>query len=417
MTKKQDKTPELKPYLRGNMYYVSFYIDDKQLQRSTKQTEYHKACQEAPNIYKAEVAKAATQLSGQKITLKDACDNWLADIKPGLSEDTYVMYRTFTRRMQGYRTRVGNHQKLAPVPALMQPDCLLHSLTQDHVDNFVDTLNSFYGPDAFKQHFKRLRKFLKWCRSKNRYSKKVSYACPVIDMSDEYYEKNGRSIFRPSATRDRVFTDEQVDQMLAIAKDSRNKDNYTLLCIFADVSIRHHEACRLEWKHVNWSDNTLYVKRMKGSPSAAVPMTNRLRTALEMQHARTGQGTYIFPSELSNTGYKSHKNLTWFHLILKQLPDNPNSPENIKKYGSRLVPHSFRHTIGALAAEHMKPAQVQKVTGHSTIRMSQHYSKLRTDTAVETMATIKNRIEAGKRDEMLTIGGEAANDPVMVNTG
>jgi len=416
-----EQEPDLKPFLRGERYYVSFYINGQQFQRSTGETDYDNAVKAADRIYKAELEKRTTELSGRQITLEDACTEFLAHLRvkqpdgtyKGVSEGTWQMHRTMTRRMCGWKTANGNTQQRTTVPALMPPDQFLHHLTQDHVDAFVDTLEAAYSPDAFKIHFYRVKTFLKWCRSTNRRSSKKAFACPVIDMSEDYYKEDNQSIFRPPAKRDRVFTDSQVDEMLAIAKESKNPSNHTMITLLADVSIRHNEAARLEWTHVEWAKNRVWVERQKNSPSSHVELTNRLRAALENQYQVTGTGKYVFPSETSKTGHRSTKNLNWFNTIMRKLSDQPNSPENVEKYGSRLVVHSFRHTIGSIAAEHLEIQEIQKVTGHKTLKMSQHYAQLRTDNATKNMAKIRNEMEAEKqkqRAKQMQLDTDAAND-------
>lgn len=413
-----EQEPDLKPFLRGERYYVSFYINGQQFQRSTGETEYHRACAAARTIYDTELEKRTSELSGRQITLEDACTEFLAHLRvehpdgtySGVTEGTWQMHRTMTRRMQGWKTANGRTDKRVPVQGLMAPDQFLHHLTQEDVNTFVRSLNADYSADAFKIHFYRLKTFLKWCLSKNDFSKKVPFACPIIDMSEEYYTVNNQSIFRPATKRNRVFTDSQVDEMLAIAKKSKNPSNHTMITLLADVSIRHNEAARLEWTHVEWANNRVWVERQKGSPSSYVELTNRLRAALDTQYQVSGTGQYVFPSETSKTGHRSTKNLNWFNTIMRKLSDQPNSPENVEKYGSKLVPHSFRHTIGSIAAEHLEVQQIQQVTGHKSLKMSQHYAQSRTDAATKNMAAIRNQMEAEKRAKQIQLNADAAND-------
>jgi integrase len=74
-----------------------------------------------------------------------------------------------------------------------------------------------------------------------------------------------------------------------------------VLLIMLDTGMRPAEVFRMEWEHIHWNRELIFVPRSKSRKSKRyVPLSDRIRTALQ---ARLKDSRFVFPSARSRSGH------------------------------------------------------------------------------------------------------------------
>ena len=82
-------------------------------------------------------------------------------------------------------------------------------------------------------------------------------------------------------TNENFLTPGELNKLLKAAKDTENITNYSFLLTIAYTGIRRGEACGLQWRNINFENNTITIERTRDNKGARAPKTkNSYRTIL-----------------------------------------------------------------------------------------------------------------------------------------
>lgn len=162
---------------------------------------------------------------------------------------------------------------------------------------------------------------------------------------------------KPKLTRFRIINDQEEAAMLAATcptatypgknalSDAQRQDNQDVLVCLLHLGARINEAQNLRWSDIDFTANTVLVRRLKRSNDTLLLMTNALRLMMERRHkARTD--AWVFPSKAGT--YKT--NAQWVNTIVKRA--------GIDLESGKITSHTFRHTAATrlLRAGSTRPA-------------------------------------------------------------
>jgi len=178
---------------------------------------------------------------------------------------------------------------------------------------------------------------------------------------------------KPKQTRFRIITEQEEAAMLAATcpaakypgknakTDAHRQDHQDLLVCLLHLGARINEAQNLRWSDIDFSTNTILVRRLKRSNDTLLLMTTALRSVMERRYkAKTDH--WVFPSK-SGT-YKT--NAGWVSTIVKRAGINLD--------GGKITSHTFRHTAATrLLRSGMDITMVQKFLGHKQISSTMVY--------------------------------------------
>lgn len=82
-------------------------------------------------------------------------------------------------------------------------------------------------------------------------------------------------------TSENFLTPVELNTLLKVAKETEHTTNYSFLLTIAYTGIRRGEACGLQWKNIDFDNNTITIERTRDSKGARPPKTkNSYRTIL-----------------------------------------------------------------------------------------------------------------------------------------
>ncbi|MCY7275418.1 MAG: tyrosine-type recombinase/integrase [Phormidesmis sp. CAN_BIN44] len=179
-------------------------------------------------------------------------------------------------------------------------------------------------------------------------------------------------------SREHLLTSE-VDALLEAAKEqSRYRDrDYALILMMFRHGLRAVEAAMLEWKDIDLSRNSIYIRRVKGSQSGVHPLEHDERDALlKIQQSEVAQ---IFVNERKRS-----------FLIPSKVPGRADQATGISRVvervgeaadlGIKVHAHMLRHSCGYwLANQGYDTRLIQDYLGHKNIQHTVRYTKLNPD--------------------------------------
>ena len=167
---------------------------------------------------------------------------------------------------------------------------------------------------------------------------------------------------------DKSLTRSEIEKFMAgVKRYSRNGDrDACLVWLMYRHGLRVSEALALHWRNINWEENSIYIKRAKGSISGHHPLTkddryhlNKLRKVSKFLRP----DDYLFMSEQGT-------------------PLGRGSVSRILKYISESTrmrhvhAHMFRHSCGNHMAEKgITTVQIQQWLGHRQINNTVIYTE------------------------------------------
>lgn len=172
---------------------------------------------------------------------------------------------------------------------------------------------------------------------------------------------------------------------------------HDVLIVMLDCGMRPEEVGRMEWDHIHWSEETVYVPIGKTLQARRqVPLTDRMRHALAGARARNekhkrGNSPYVFPSPRNAEGH-----MQWFSQVWARTIERVTEVcrKQRKKLPAGLVLYSARHTF---ATNYLRAGgdigQLSRIMGHSDIRTTMRYVHL---LAASDAAKIMNAHNEGK---------------------
>jgi integrase len=133
-----------------------------------------------------------------------------------------------------------------------------------------------------------------------------------------------------------------------------------VLLIMLDTGMRPSEVFRVEWEHVKWDRELIFVPRSKSRKSKRyVPLSERVREAL---HMRAQESPFVFPSARSNSGH--------IETVQKQF-DRAKKLAGLPK---AVVLYCARHRFSTDAMDGTGNVMaVMDVMGHSKMDMTRLY--------------------------------------------
>src|SRR5699024_3082166 len=172
-----------------------------------------------------------------------------------------------------------------------------------------------------------------------------------------------------------VFTDLQINQMLAYYRSLRRKEQsyfayrgYMLILTLIGNRARRTEAINLKWSHIDEGNLSLSVFNSKGRVDSTVFITEKLLKELLYYKSfcisHFGKlGEYVFVNR-DNTQMTQNSIMLLFQNLSKKM--------NFKDV--RVSAHTFRHTFcHRLAMSGASPFAIQKMMRHENIQTTMRY--------------------------------------------
>ena len=175
------------------------------------------------------------------------------------------------------------------------------------------------------------------------------------------------------------YSDEVFASLVAAAAGIGTR--YVVLVLLAgDAGLRRGELVGLEWTDIDFKDGVLHVRRQesrgkvgppKGGKQRTVPMTERLKTALQaLKKSRTTTERRVLARDASYRWDRNQERVkdrtlqNWMELIEQSV--------GIEGGTGRL--HILRHTFCSRLADRGVPAgHIQKLAGHASITTTERY--------------------------------------------
>jgi integrase len=129
-----------------------------------------------------------------------------------------------------------------------------------------------------------------------------------------------------------------------------------LFTVLADTGMRLMEAVELCPRDVNMETNMIHIWKNKADTPRSVPMTERVCAILA--HRLSGERVFLFTTQ-------AQVSRVWAY-VRRELP-----------WAADAMPHTFRHTTASrLVQNGVDLYTVQRMLGHSTIRVTERYAHL-----------------------------------------
>ena len=211
---------------------------------------------------------------------------------------------------------------------------------------------------------------------------------PITRPSFQRFSRNSR---KPD-----IFTIEELGRFFSpVFWDNRR--NYLLFLTMACCGLRIGEARALQVSQILWDKNVILVNgfckrdgrktnyNKKGSADnqkfRVVPMPDMLLKSLReyvMQNELKGD-SFVFMDEFLNPVKQDHLD-GYFKKICKL--------SGINTSGRKLIPHSLRFTYITRMRRNLSVEQVQKIAGHSSVEMTEYYTRSSLNDMIEGLKAI-----------------------------
>lgn len=183
-----------------------------------------------------------------------------------------------------------------------------------------------------------------------------------------------------------------VDELGKLVANSQNDDIKALILIGAYTGLRVSDCAKLKWKDVDFENATINVVPQKTkkhiSEPLVIPMHNVLKEMLmNLKH----DGEYV--SESNAAGYKNGQLRKDMAELFKKCEIETSCKVDGKV---RIVSgfHALRHTFVSMAINNgMSPLLVQRIVGHSTVNMTDHYFHENINKMAEGVSTLPDIVK------------------------
>lgn len=310
---------------RSPFYWYDLRMDGKRYRGSTgEKTKAAAGTFEARMLLKLK-AGTKPEMSGKTYTLRELGDQFLLyfDQHQQRDEDTKRTYRFGMKHLMD--------TKLADMP--------LDRITTTVISTVSFPHSASTGNAALRTLSRMLRQAVEW---------EMLAAAPRIHLFKEI-------------GRDATFTAEDERKLLKVAKRPFRE----FFIILMDTGMRPSELCRLQWEHVYWDRNTIFVA--SGKTSAArrhIAMSERVRDALRDLAAEGLSTTWVFVSRCGRTKGKP----------VGSYAEAFRDARDAAGLSKKLVMYSARHTFGTdLAAHTGNQKLLMETMGHTELKTSGRY--------------------------------------------
>jgi integrase/recombinase XerC/integrase/recombinase XerD len=224
-------------------------------------------------------------------------------------------------------------------------------ITTDNTRGFIASMQESNSPKSVNDYYKVARRFLSWLVQEERLTKNpmLRVKCPRVP---EIIIK--------------IFTAEHIHKILLLCEDGTRTGirNRAMVLVLLDSGIRLSELARIQVDDIDIQRGIITVMG-KGAKQRVVGVSKpTLKAVIRYYEARPGdhsqlwlteEGKPITPAGISQI-FKALKRRAGFSDV-------------------RLSAHTFRHTSGTMALLNgASEREVQLLLGHSTPRMTQHYT-------------------------------------------
>lgn len=188
-------------------------------------------------------------------------------------------------------------------------------------------------------------------------------------VDDEIIPRNrfNKIAIEQDEPNDNFLTADELNKLLAAAKEHENITNYSLILLLAYTGLRKGEAYGLKWSNINLKEKTLTVERTRDNKGTRTPKTkNSYRSILidDLLIQQLENYKNWCKKSLFSFGKKLTKNDFIFISYQTGLPLTDNTikyslDRMIKKSGiKRITPHGLRHTHATLLISQRIPVKV-----------------------------------------------------------
>ena len=168
----------------------------------------------------------------------------------------------------------------------------------------------------------------------------------------------------------------EVDALLAAASEhSRYRDrDYALILMMFRHGLRAVEAAMLEWKDIDLSRNSIYIRRVKGSQSGVHPLEPDEReailkikqSAIPQIFVNERQRSFLIPATILGRADKA----TGISRVVERVGEAAD-------LGIKVHAHMLRHSCGYwLANQGYDTRLIQDYLGHKNIQHTVKYTTL-----------------------------------------
>jgi integrase len=217
---------------------------------------------------------------------------------------------------------------------------------------------------------------------------------------------------------DNCLSGSELQEVLEAMKEHES-DWYPLFATLAMTGMRFGEATALRWEDL--SDDCITIRRAqcrgvvgktKTGKTRVVPLLPELSTilgdhrkALLATKAPGFDSGYIFPSKNGKLLYGPSARKPLQRALTKA------------KISRRFSPHGFRHTFNNLVRQQASGEVVRAMTGHSTERMTEHYSHVHLDEKKAAAGRALGSLFPASHDESGSSGGSRESQTKKPATG
>jgi integrase len=179
-----------------------------------------------------------------------------------------------------------------------------------------------------------------------------------------------------------VFLEEE--EVTKILKHA-NPKYQTIFALMVYTGIRKGECARLEWSDIDMRRKTLAVRNKLGSPTKTgaerqIPLADPIVEMLQKLHK---EDNYVFPRLQNEPSLRNGLRTTFIRTVKRAgIP--------IKRGNRNITLKSLRSTFASLLARRgANPALVQKLLGHTDIKMTlRYYVNLRPEEAHDVVSKL-----------------------------
>lgn len=175
----------------------------------------------------------------------------------------------------------------------------------------------------------------------------MRYAVVTLEILDENpvdVLRKGELWSKPTR-KSRIIPADRLKDWYEAVLETTNTKSKTYLLLLLYTGLRANEALHLEWKNVDFKNDTLTVLDTKNHTDFTTFIPPQLKPYLRSLHGLTGNNTFVFPGD----------NVDGVMAIPRWAPD-----QITKKTGIEFSSHDLRRTFATIAEASMLPETIIK---------------------------------------------------------
>ena len=234
---------------------------------------------------------------------------------------------------------------------------------------YIDTIT--------KQNVKKL---ILWLQNEGLQASSInSILCRLIKLFDymveeEYILQNPCEKVKKLRMQKKIvypLNDHEIKQMLAIARQNRNKEigqrNVTMLSLMLDAGLRINEVMSLKTEDI--LENQILIRNAKGNKDRAVALTPILKKEMR-KYKRLKDKTKHKDCKYFFVSQRGGKGTTKIGIEIMQEIKKQMTIRSVVRFS----PHTLRHTYAHMQMRNgMDIYTLSKNMGHSSVTMTQNY--------------------------------------------